>query len=354
MNYACSPVRRKRAECQGTTINLRLTEWQNHLGWKTPLRSPSPTVNLTRSSPPLNRVSKHHVYTSFKYLQSIIPPCPPRSMFASLMQSSQTSCSTSGRVISPEVKDSMWFFPQWFSAWSLYLLPSLILFSLLCSSCLILTSPLILLKGPLLSSSLWWHSFLLPFFIFKSQNTVHQVSAPSHRPVVQSSFLAGLWDSSAVLVTSCHQFQINNKTVKSTIKQGLWIENVFQEVFYLLAFLFQAKQTSTFQRYWSCLHSGNEAMPDPKSGSAASSRWVKQQPGSEVPSPNTNHSHPADELFPGQTWPCKQANLRSLAGGSGFNQKVFWFAFWKDLSENHYLKLSCFSFSRNFIANITQ
>jgi len=34
----------------------------NHLGWKRPLRSSCPAVNLTRPSPPLNHVPKHHVY----------------------------------------------------------------------------------------------------------------------------------------------------------------------------------------------------------------------------------------------------------------------------------------------------
>ncbi|KAK4824196.1 hypothetical protein QYF61_012012 [Mycteria americana] len=33
------------------------------------LRSSSPTVNLTLPSPSLNQVPKHHIYTSFKYLQ---------------------------------------------------------------------------------------------------------------------------------------------------------------------------------------------------------------------------------------------------------------------------------------------
>ncbi|KAK4826053.1 hypothetical protein QYF61_004168 [Mycteria americana] len=38
-------------------------------GWKRPLRSSSPTSNLALPSPPLNHVPKHHIYTSFKYLQ---------------------------------------------------------------------------------------------------------------------------------------------------------------------------------------------------------------------------------------------------------------------------------------------
>ena len=44
-------------------------EPQNHLGWKRPLKSLSPTVNLALPSPPLNHVPKCHVYMSFKYLQ---------------------------------------------------------------------------------------------------------------------------------------------------------------------------------------------------------------------------------------------------------------------------------------------
>jgi len=36
------------------------TESQNYLGWKEPLRSLSPTVNLTLSSPPLNYVPRYH------------------------------------------------------------------------------------------------------------------------------------------------------------------------------------------------------------------------------------------------------------------------------------------------------
>ncbi|KAK4833008.1 hypothetical protein QYF61_027110 [Mycteria americana] len=46
-----------------------LTESQNHIGWKRPLRSSSPTVNLTLPSPPLNHVPEHLIQTSFKYLQ---------------------------------------------------------------------------------------------------------------------------------------------------------------------------------------------------------------------------------------------------------------------------------------------
>jgi len=42
---------------------------QNHLGWKRPLRSLSPTVNLTLPSPPLHHVPKCHIHTSFEYPQ---------------------------------------------------------------------------------------------------------------------------------------------------------------------------------------------------------------------------------------------------------------------------------------------
>ncbi|KAK4817962.1 hypothetical protein QYF61_003482 [Mycteria americana] len=40
-----------------------------HRGWKRPLRSSSPTVNLTLPSPPLNHVPKCHIETSFRYFQ---------------------------------------------------------------------------------------------------------------------------------------------------------------------------------------------------------------------------------------------------------------------------------------------
>ncbi|KAK4827957.1 hypothetical protein QYF61_022659 [Mycteria americana] len=42
---------------------------QNRIGWKRPLRSLSPTVNLTLPRPPLYHVPKHLIQTSFKYLQ---------------------------------------------------------------------------------------------------------------------------------------------------------------------------------------------------------------------------------------------------------------------------------------------
>ncbi|KAK4827874.1 hypothetical protein QYF61_022268 [Mycteria americana] len=49
--------------------NAAFTESQNRIGWKRPLRSSSPTVNLTLPRPPLNHVPKHLIPTSFKYLQ---------------------------------------------------------------------------------------------------------------------------------------------------------------------------------------------------------------------------------------------------------------------------------------------
>ncbi|KAK4830892.1 hypothetical protein QYF61_013821 [Mycteria americana] len=42
---------------------------QNRIGWKRPLRSSSPTVNLTLPRPPLHHVPKQLIQTSFKYLQ---------------------------------------------------------------------------------------------------------------------------------------------------------------------------------------------------------------------------------------------------------------------------------------------
>ncbi|KAK4825176.1 LOW QUALITY PROTEIN: hypothetical protein QYF61_024656, partial [Mycteria americana] len=42
---------------------------QNRMGWKRPLRSLSPTINLTLPRPPLYHVPKHLMQTSFKYLQ---------------------------------------------------------------------------------------------------------------------------------------------------------------------------------------------------------------------------------------------------------------------------------------------
>ncbi|KAK4817862.1 hypothetical protein QYF61_001531 [Mycteria americana] len=41
----------------------------NRIGWKRPLRSSSPTINVTLPSPPLHHVPKNLIQTSFKYLQ---------------------------------------------------------------------------------------------------------------------------------------------------------------------------------------------------------------------------------------------------------------------------------------------
>ncbi|KAK4821752.1 hypothetical protein QYF61_000813 [Mycteria americana] len=48
---------------------IHITESQNRIGWKGPLRSSSPTVNLALPRPPLYHVPKHLIQTSFKYLQ---------------------------------------------------------------------------------------------------------------------------------------------------------------------------------------------------------------------------------------------------------------------------------------------
>ncbi|KAK4817040.1 hypothetical protein QYF61_026166 [Mycteria americana] len=49
--------------------SLQAAESQNRIGWKRPLRSSSPTINLTLPRPPLHHVPKHLIQTSFKYLQ---------------------------------------------------------------------------------------------------------------------------------------------------------------------------------------------------------------------------------------------------------------------------------------------
>ncbi|KAK4808258.1 hypothetical protein QYF61_011892 [Mycteria americana] len=55
----------------GDTVHIleMYEESQNHIGWKRPLRSSSPTVNLTLPRPPLHHVPKHLIQTAFKYLQ---------------------------------------------------------------------------------------------------------------------------------------------------------------------------------------------------------------------------------------------------------------------------------------------
>ncbi|KAK4808358.1 hypothetical protein QYF61_026961 [Mycteria americana] len=45
------------------------TESQNGIGWKRPLRSSSPTINLTLPKPPLHHVPEHLIQMAFKYLQ---------------------------------------------------------------------------------------------------------------------------------------------------------------------------------------------------------------------------------------------------------------------------------------------
>ncbi|KAK4821623.1 hypothetical protein QYF61_026057 [Mycteria americana] len=56
-------------ESTTSRIDGTITESQNHIGWKRPLRSSSPTINLTLPRPPLHHVSKYLIQTSFKYLQ---------------------------------------------------------------------------------------------------------------------------------------------------------------------------------------------------------------------------------------------------------------------------------------------
>ncbi|KAK4824075.1 hypothetical protein QYF61_010586, partial [Mycteria americana] len=55
--------------CTGHTSLVQITESQNRIGWKRPLRSSSPTLNLALPRPPLNHVPTHLIQTSFKYLQ---------------------------------------------------------------------------------------------------------------------------------------------------------------------------------------------------------------------------------------------------------------------------------------------
>ncbi|KAK4833094.1 hypothetical protein QYF61_027760 [Mycteria americana] len=52
--------------CPNIIQEISITESQNRIGWKRPLRSSSPTVNLTLPSPPLNHVPKHLVQTSLQ------------------------------------------------------------------------------------------------------------------------------------------------------------------------------------------------------------------------------------------------------------------------------------------------
>jgi len=61
-----------------STINLDwhlVIESLDHLGWKRPLISPSPTINLTLPSPPLNHIPKCHTYMSSEYARVSLFPC---------------------------------------------------------------------------------------------------------------------------------------------------------------------------------------------------------------------------------------------------------------------------------------
>ncbi|KAK4812634.1 hypothetical protein QYF61_012144 [Mycteria americana] len=62
-------IRQGPLSTQLLTIPQCRTVHYNRIGWKRPLRSSSPTVNLTPTSPPLHHVPKHLIQTAFKYLQ---------------------------------------------------------------------------------------------------------------------------------------------------------------------------------------------------------------------------------------------------------------------------------------------
>lgn len=53
----------------GNSALKKQVEAQNHIGWKRPLRS-IPAVKLTLSRLPSNHMSKHHIFTSSKYLKA--------------------------------------------------------------------------------------------------------------------------------------------------------------------------------------------------------------------------------------------------------------------------------------------
>ncbi|KAK4806181.1 hypothetical protein QYF61_001104 [Mycteria americana] len=65
--FVCVPI------CEVTNLvkqrTNKITESQNRIGWKRPLRSSSPTVNLTLPRPPLYHVPKHLIQTAFKCFQ---------------------------------------------------------------------------------------------------------------------------------------------------------------------------------------------------------------------------------------------------------------------------------------------
>ena len=65
----CSPALEDTQHGFACSDDFLLLNILNHLGWKRPLRSSSPTVNLTPPTPPLNRVPKCYDYVSFKHLQ---------------------------------------------------------------------------------------------------------------------------------------------------------------------------------------------------------------------------------------------------------------------------------------------
>ncbi|KAK4815740.1 hypothetical protein QYF61_006778 [Mycteria americana] len=58
-------LQKRKFDYEPTTLSYRY----DSLSWKRPLRSSSPTVNLTLPRPPLHHVPKHLIQTSFKYLQ---------------------------------------------------------------------------------------------------------------------------------------------------------------------------------------------------------------------------------------------------------------------------------------------
>ncbi|KAK4828289.1 hypothetical protein QYF61_024954 [Mycteria americana] len=67
-----NPLQRKLNESRFTEkfkVDMEQQKCVNPIGWKRPLRSSSPTVNLTLPTPPLHHVPKHLIQTSFKYLQ---------------------------------------------------------------------------------------------------------------------------------------------------------------------------------------------------------------------------------------------------------------------------------------------
>uniref|UniRef100_A0A8C4TTQ4 Collagen alpha-1(XX) chain n=1 Tax=Falco tinnunculus TaxID=100819 RepID=A0A8C4TTQ4_FALTI len=61
----------------------KILESENHLGWKRPLRSPSPTVNPVPPSPPLTHVPERHIYVSFN---------PPRAGDSTTSLGSLSQC----------------------------------------------------------------------------------------------------------------------------------------------------------------------------------------------------------------------------------------------------------------------